>query len=46
MKSIKEQVDAVIKGTGSKQVKSISLIKLGLTRYEVNLLLGSMPKSV
>ena len=44
MKSIKEQVDAVIKGTGSKQVKSISLIKLGLTRYEVNLLLGSMPK--
>lgn len=44
MKSIKEQVDAVIKGTGSKQIKSVSLIKLGLTKYEVNLLLGSMPK--
>lgn len=44
MKSIKEQVEAVIKGTGSKQKKSISLIKLGLTKYEVNLLLGVMPK--
>lgn len=43
MKTIREEVDAVIKGTGSKQAKSISLIKLGLTKFEVNLLLGSMP---
>lgn len=43
MKSIKEEVEEVIKGSGSKQVKSISLIKLGLTKFEVNLLLGSMP---
>lgn len=43
MKSIKEEVEEVIKGSGSKQAKSISLIKLGLTKFEVNLLLGSMP---
>ena len=42
MKTLKEQVDEIVKGTGSNYVKSVSLVKLGLDPYEVKLLLGSI----
>lgn len=42
MKSLKEQVDEIVKSNASKQTKSVSLVKLGLSPYEVNLLLGSI----
>ena len=40
MKTLKEQVDEIIKSNKSKQTKSVSLVKLGLSPYEVSLLLG------
>lgn len=42
MKTLKEQVDEIVKSNKSKQTKSVSLFKLGLTPYEVKLLLGSI----
>lgn len=43
MKTIREQVEEVMNSKGSKQTKGLSLIKLGLTKFEVNMLLGSIP---
>lgn len=45
MKTFKEQVDEIVKSSVSKQTKSVSLIKLGLTPYEVKVLLGSVEVS-
>lgn len=42
MKTLKEQVEEIVKSNKSKQTKSVSLFKLGLTPYEVKLLLGSI----
>ena len=42
MKTLKEQVDEIVKSNKSKQTKSVSLVKLGLSPYEVTLLLGSI----
>lgn len=42
MKTLKEQVDEIVKSNKSKQIKSVSLVKLGLSPYEVSLLLGSI----
>lgn len=42
MKTLKEQVDEIVKSNKSKQTKSVSLVKLGLSSYEVSLLLGSI----
>lgn len=42
MKTLKEQVDEIVKSNKSKQTKSVSLVKLGLSSYEVGLLLGSI----
>lgn len=42
MKSLKEQVEEIVKSNKSKQTKSVSLVKLGLTPYEIRLLLGSI----
>ena len=42
MKTLKEQVDEIVKSNKPKQAKSISLVKLGLLPYEVSLLLGSI----
>lgn len=42
MKTLKEQVEEIVKSNKSKQTKSISLVKLGLSPYEVSLLLGSI----
>lgn len=41
MKTLKEQVDEIVKSNKSKQTKSVSLVKLGLSPYEVSLLLSS-----
>ncbi len=40
MKTLKEQVDEIVKSNKPKQAKSVSLVKLGLSSYEVSLLLG------
>lgn len=42
MKTLKEQVDEIVKSNKSKQTKSVSLVKLGLSPYEVSILLGSI----
>lgn len=42
MKTLKEQVEEIVKSNMSKQTKSVSLVKLGLSPYEVSLLLGSI----
>lgn len=42
MKTLKEQVDEIVKSGKSRQTKSVSLIKLGITPYEIKLLLGSI----
>ena len=42
MKTLKEQVEEIVKSNKSKQTKSLSLVKLGLSPYEVSLLLGSI----
>ncbi len=42
MKNLKDQVDEIVKSRSSKQVKSASLIKLGLCKHEVVMLLGAI----
>lgn len=42
MKTLREQVDDIVKSNKSKQTKSVSLVKLGLSPYEISLLLGSI----
>ncbi|MFI3322047.1 MAG: amidoligase family protein [Rikenellaceae bacterium] len=42
MKSLKEQVNDIVTSKSSKQVKSASLIKLGLRKHEVLMLLGTI----
>lgn len=42
MKTLKEQVDEIVKSNKPKQTKSVSLVKLGLSPYEISLLLGSI----
>ena len=45
MKTLNEQVNEIINGKGSKTAKSISLVKLGLTPYEIKLMLGNIEVS-
>ena len=40
-----EQVNEIVNGKGSKTAKSISLVKLGLTPYEIKLMLGNIEVS-
>lgn len=40
MKTLKEQVTEIMSGKDSKQTKAISLVKLGITPYEIRLMLG------
>lgn len=42
MKTLKEQVDEIVKGNSTNHVKSVSLVKLGLKPHEIKLLLGSV----
>lgn len=42
MKTLNEQVNEIVNGKGSKTAKSISLVKLGLTSYEIKLMLGDI----
>lgn len=42
MKTLSESVREIVNGKGSKSVKAISLVKLGLTPYEVKLMLGDI----
>lgn len=42
MKTLNEQVNEIVNGKGSKTAKSISLVKLGLTPYEIKLMLGDI----
>lgn len=45
MKTLNEQVNEIVNGKGSKTAKSISLVKLGLTPYEIKLMLGNIEVS-
>lgn len=42
MKTLNEQVNEIVNGKGSKTAKSFSLVKLGLTPYEIKLMLGNV----
>ena len=42
MRTLNEQVNEIVNGKGSKTAKSISLVKLGLTPYEIKLMLGDI----
>lgn len=42
MKTLNEQVNEIVNSKGSKTAKSISLVKLGLTPYEIKLMLGNV----
>lgn len=42
MRTLNEQVNEIVNGKGSKTAKSISLVKLGLTSYEIKLMLGDI----
>ena len=44
MKTFKENVEDIKSMNASKAVKADMLVKLGLTKYEVELLLGDIPK--
>lgn len=46
MKTLKEQVDEIKNMKGSKAAKKEAFIKLGLRKYEIELLLSELPKPV
>lgn len=46
MKTLKEQVEEIKNMRGSKATKKAAFIKLGLRKYEVELLMAEMPKTI
>ena len=46
MKTLKEQVEEIKNMKGSKAAKKEAFIKLGLRKYEVELLMAELPKAV
>lgn len=46
MKTLKEQVEEIKSMKGSKASKKAAFIKLGLRKYEIELLMSELPKSV
>lgn len=46
MKTLKEQVEEIKSGKGSKSFKKDALIKLGLRPYEISLIMSELPKVV
>lgn len=46
MKTLKEQVEEIKNMKGSKSAKKAAFIKLGLRKYEVELLMAEMPKAI
>ena len=46
MKTLKEQVEEIKNMKGSKAVKKAAFVKLGISKYEVQLLMSEMPKTV
>lgn len=46
MKSLKEEIQDIKNGKGSKTMKKEALIKLGLRKHEVDLVLADLPKQV
>lgn len=46
MKTLNEQVDEIKNMKGSKATKKAAFIKLGLRKYEIELLLSELPKPV
>lgn len=46
MKTLKEQVEEIKAGKGSKAIKKDALIKLGLRPYEISLIMSELPKKV
>lgn len=46
MKTLREQVEEIKNMKGSKATKKAAFIKLGISKYEVQLLMSEMPKTV
>lgn len=46
MKTLKEQVEEIKAGKGTKTYKKEALIKLGLRPYEISLIMAELPKVV
>lgn len=46
MKTLKEQVEEIKNMKGSKSAKKAAFVKLGLRKYEVELLMAELPKPV
>lgn len=46
MKTLKEQVEEIKNMKGSKATKKAAFVKLGLRKYEVELLMAEMPKTI
>ena len=46
MKTLKEQVEEIKNMKGSKSAKKAAIVKLGLRKYEVELLMAELPKPV
>lgn len=46
MKTLKEQVEEIKNMKGSKAAKKAAFVKLGLRKYEVELLMAELPKPV
>lgn len=46
MKTLKEQVEEIKNMKGSRAAKKAAFVKLGLRKYEVELLMAEMPKAI
>lgn len=46
MKTLKEQVEEIKSMKGSKAAKKAAFVKLGLRKYEVELLMSELPKTI
>ena len=46
MKTLNEQVDEIKNMKGSKAAKKAAFVKLGLRKYEVELLMSELPKTI
>lgn len=46
MKTLKEQVEEIKNMKGSRAAKKAAFVKLGLRKYEVELLMAEMPKTI
>lgn len=46
MKTLNEQISDIKNGKGSKTMKKEALVKLGLRKHEIDIVLADLPKQV